>query len=104
MYVQNTVTKQVVTKEDEDGKIVMTARKLGKVVSLEFIITIKTPPEETPLLSFNNMIPVEYRPNQSLKIIDATEPTILSINPDGSVSAVNATTRVSNVVFTYIKD
>lgn len=104
MYVQNTVTKQVVTKEDEDGKIVMTARKLGKVVSLEFIITIKTSPEEMPLLSFDNMIPVEYRPNQFLKIIGEEACTSLNINPEGKVIVLNATTEVSNVVFTYIKD
>lgn len=96
--ITNRVTKQTVTKENNDGKIVLTARKCINVVSLEFKITTKT---ANPMLSFAGMIPAEYRPNQTISLGSGTS---ISIFTSGQVTALNVDDSIANTVFTFIKD
>ena len=93
------VTKQVITKEDDDVKMVITARKSANIVSLHFAMTYKT---TDILMQFTDTIPSEFRPKENIKLT-ATD-SQLTIGTTGAVSGNYVENLGTNFVITYIVD
>lgn len=93
------VTKQVITKEDDDVKMVITARKSGNIVSLHFAMTYKT---TDILMQFTDVLPEIFRPKENVKLIGTDAQ--LTVGITGAVSGNYVENLGTNFVITYIVD
>ena len=94
------ISKQTITKEDDDVKMVITARKSANIVSLHFEMTYKT---TDILMQFTDTIPASFRPNENIKML-GDNPSQIIIGTSGAVTGNYVENLGTNFVITYIVD
>lgn len=96
----NATSKQTITKEDTDVKMIVVARKYANVVSLHFTMTYKT---TDILMQFTDAIPTAYRPKENIRMTGINSSQII-VGTTGAVTGNYVENLGTNFVITYIVD